>query len=507
MDFKHFKKVGLSKSGKTTVFKHKDGHFLHVAHGALISEHRKAMESLPCADGGDVESDEQDQSEIQPTDTIAQGGYKSKAPVKLADGTDEGPLEANNSQPAEQEATPEAQAESTQDEGDVPNPEGSNQPTDQSGTSPQATPVESQDINQEGQAWLNDLSNGHITPETYSDLFAKKDTLGKIGTLFGMLVGGAGSGLAHQPNALLGMMNNEIQNDLQAQEKSKEGARNFLQLGYQHELQQAQAQHLTAEAKLKQQSLANIRANWSAFHKMSQFVQSQPPGSSQRAKAENALGLMFNATNNENFGIADRANAAAALFNTGNPAAAQAETGYQGQQRALRQAGRADIADANDQRHFPGLSGQSSVPLSGSDREYLGNGISFQRQLDNFRQWASTHSGDLSPKDKKEGQALAADLQGAYRQATHGGVYKEGEANFISKLIDSNPTKFFNSIRVLPSLKAISDDNRTRIDQYAKNVGFSGYTPKQQGQVKEQYKVVNGVKYKRGPNGEAIRVE
>lgn len=87
-----------------------------------------------------------------------------------------------------------------------------------------------------------DLASGAITPETYSSLYAKKDTLGKIGTIFGLLVSGAGSGLTHQPNALLDMMNKEIERDLQAQRATKESARNFLSLEAENRMKNAQTQ-------------------------------------------------------------------------------------------------------------------------------------------------------------------------------------------------------------------------------------------------------------------------
>ena len=67
-------------------------------------------------------------------------------------------------------------------------------------------------------------------------IFAKKDTLGKIGTMFGLLIGGAGAGLAHQPNMLMEMMNNQIKNDLQAQEQSSLNKQSFLKINQQNVL-------------------------------------------------------------------------------------------------------------------------------------------------------------------------------------------------------------------------------------------------------------------------------
>lgn len=92
--------------------------------------------------------------------------------------------------------------------------------------------------------YADDLAKDRITPQTYSDLFDKKSTLGKVGTIFGLLVGGAGAGLSHQPNMLLDMMNKEIERDLESQKQNIENKRNFLSLQYNHDLQKAQvAEH------------------------------------------------------------------------------------------------------------------------------------------------------------------------------------------------------------------------------------------------------------------------
>lgn len=124
-------------------------------------------------------------------------------------------------------------------------------------------------------AHMKDLAQGQIRPETYKDLFGKKDTLGKIGTMFGLLVSGAGSGLTHQPNALLDMMNKEIERDLEAQKQNKTNAQNFLSLSYQHELQKAQARaHLSgmnlndANTKKVVAETAGLAAKNDAMNKM-----------------------------------------------------------------------------------------------------------------------------------------------------------------------------------------------------------------------------------------------
>lgn len=94
----------------------------------------------------------------------------------------------------------------------------------------------------EDMAFHQDLNNGQIQPETYHSLFAKKDTLGKIGTLFGLLLSGAGSGLAHQPNAVMDMMDNQIKNDLEAQKTNQGNKLNWYNAALAHEKNQSEIQ-------------------------------------------------------------------------------------------------------------------------------------------------------------------------------------------------------------------------------------------------------------------------
>jgi hypothetical protein len=106
-----------------------------------------------------------------------------------------------------------------------------------------------------------DFNNGKITPETYGSLFAKKDTLGKIGTIFGLLLGGIGGGLTHTPSAALQMMQKQIDNDLEAQKATKGNEFNALNLAEKHLMNQSE---ISLQGKQGEQTEANtglIRQN------------------------------------------------------------------------------------------------------------------------------------------------------------------------------------------------------------------------------------------------------
>lgn len=327
------------------------------------------------------------------------------------------------------------------------------------------------DLVQEGAGFESDLNAGHIKPETYHDLFAKKDTIGKLGSIFGLLMSGAGAGLTGQPNMLMEMWNKEIDRDLDAQQKSVGNKQNFLKINQQNTLAQAQAGTANVETASKAYALSKAMMNMSALHSLVGQVQKMPIGSPQRQMAENTLAMLNQSVQNENFNLADRAATASAFYKTmgkGGNNTQMLKSGLFGPEAAK-------IGEDVEQKSIPGIPGQAAYPLSPGDKDEIGSGVTFDKQLKNFIDWTSKHSGDINPSDKKYGQSLAAQLQGAYRQATHGGVYKEGEQNFISKIITDNPTQFFNKIRSIPQLRAVQDDLHNRLDQSLKNKGFSGY--------------------------------
>jgi hypothetical protein len=199
----------------------------------------------------------------------------------------------------------------------TPAPEELPAPTDAAAAvAPTPAQQTTSDLLHEDMAWQHDLANQHVTAENYGSLFAKRDTVGKIGLLFGLLLGGAGSGITGQPNAVIQMMDNEIKNDLAAQTSSKTNAQNFFKLNYEHQLQLAQGQqlgasarHQDAEAKTKAYALSNMQANRSAVQDLMDTVNKYPPGSPQRLKAEQTLAMVSNSVNNENYSIAQQAGA------------------------------------------------------------------------------------------------------------------------------------------------------------------------------------------------------
>lgn len=468
----------------------------HRALGEMVSMKKPNLKGM--AEGGEVDGYCSDDRPHHPDceyfkeGGIAEGDVAGEAPADIP-AENQQPDMAVNLNTQDVNPNPEVQGSDNMPAQQPTHPDQPEQPVQEQQT-PQA-PIDQfqqhkqnamNDIYPEAQAFAADMDNGHIKPETYHDLFAKKDTLGKIGTLFGLLIGGAGAGLSHQPNMLMGMMDNEIKRDLEAQQSSVQNKQSFLKINQQNVLNQAQAKNITADAQTKAYALSRMQMNYAALHKLVTDTQKLPEGP-QKQQAMQTLAMMSNGIQNENYNIADRAASSAALAKTlfggqGNqPNTTMMKTGLLGPE--AKEMG-ADV----ESKTMPGVPGKSNIPLSSGDREEINSGVEFDKQLNNYIKWAKGHSGDLSPSDIKYGKSLAAGVQGAYRQATHGGVYKEGEQNFISKIINDDPTAFFNKIRVLPSVQAVSDQHQIRMDQLMKSKGFPGYqrTPSQQSNEPQQ---------------------
>lgn len=260
LDLSRFKRIATDE--KTSTLRHSKGHEIKIAHSGLSDKMRDHLNAMPihAADGADIKNIE-DETPDPPTDEgnpirnwISKGIEKlTSPPIVDEQNVDKVPEQLPEQKPEEllAEQTPQEVPSApapivAQAEAPVVQPE---QPqAEQQAQQPQAPPPEAA-VSPEAKLddhikFAQDVASGQISPKTYNQLFAEKSTLGKIGTIFGMILAGAGSGLAHQPNMLMDMMNKEIDRDLEKQKQNIDNARSFLSTQYQHNLQKAQiAEH------------------------------------------------------------------------------------------------------------------------------------------------------------------------------------------------------------------------------------------------------------------------
>jgi len=406
----------------------------------------------------------------------------------------------------------------------------------------------------EDQAWAKDLQDGHINPTTYKEMFGKKDTLGKIGTAFGLLISGAGSGLAHQPNAVMEMMKQELQNDMDAQKHSKVNAQNFLRMNQAHQLNQstirtqaannqltkAQALQALVDTQIKANALHQIQMNRTVFHDLTTKAAALPPGSPQRQQADNVLATLYGAVNNENFNIADRAAAASTLSNFGTAGSTDLkndpEQAYQQDQRRMKMSGDANMermAQDRDARHIPGIPGFASGPIPQEARDKLQAMNILDNKVKDVLNFAQQNRGSVNPQILKQARQKAEELTSFYNKSVDSLGMTSGRLGWLEEQIKKNPTSLMQQVLGNnATLKEIRDSNIGRRDQMLRGPGGLGFppdpnqpqptlptppvarpsrpeppSPATANPSAPQVKWYRGKAYIRGPNGEAIETK
>lgn len=535
MDLSRFKKV--SSDNKCTTLMHEGGHTLKVAHKGLSPKLLSDLGNLPIhkAQGGSVQKfaegtdpegaqPQQGQAPVtiniggpqaqpqMPVTGVAQNGTPNAlmaappqqapvAPVEAAPAPEPQsvkqvePVQAPQPAPAEPAMAEAPQAEqgqpqSPQDQQEAP----SEGPVQGPKTFDDYKMEHQQQMISEDQAFANDLTNGHITPKTYSDLMGKS-TLGKISSLFGLMIAGAGAGLSHQPNALLQMMDNEIKRDLDAQVQSKTNAQSLYKLNLQHEMQsaqieqykkqglftEAQAEQATQDAKRKAYDLSNMQANRLALHNLTETVNKLPVGSPQRQQAEQMLGMLSQSVQNENYSIADRSAASGAYMKTllGNSGANSEET-FQKNNKAKMLLGTqgAEMSKYENDRHMSGVPEIEGQNASRSIPEDKRSQITAMQTLSDkgrdLLQYAQQHKGSIDPKVIAVGAQKAEEMLNFYNDSIHGGVLTKGRMDWLDKQIKKNPTSIFQDVLGNNAqLEEIVNSNNNRKGILLKSLGFN----------------------------------
>ena len=165
--------------------------------------HRKGCEYFK--DGGDVRSDsdkleqaKQDvnaqlQDQSPPDDSSQQSSSPMPTPLPP-------PINPNaevSSQPEQASSEPAPEADQGSMQADEPIGVSTTQQNKVPNPADQVIARKNQNMNDilpETQAFKSDVDNGHIQPKTYADLFHDKGVLGKLGTIFGLMIGGAEQG-------------------------------------------------------------------------------------------------------------------------------------------------------------------------------------------------------------------------------------------------------------------------------------------------------------------------
>lgn len=381
--------------------------------------------------------------------------------------------------------------------------------------------VESAAMAQENAAWEHDLNNGHITPKTYSSLFADRNTIGKIGTIFGMLLSGTGGAIAGQPSMALAMMDKQIEQDLQAQMKSKDNAQNYIRLNQQHLANQASIKNLNVDTAQKAYALAQGQMLQSSYHKMVDDFNKMPEGPSKEVARQN-LGIVYSGIKDRINNINDQASGAGAFYHTlfgdSTSQPQNSEEAFQRQQSGRKALGPEGVNRAQDAeaKHIPGVPGLASRPIPEGIRSEITAMDTLDNRGSDLMNFIKQHPG-LWHNEKEKAQALqkVEEMKNFYNGSIKGGALTEGRLGWYDKQFSDKPLNILHQmLGSNEKFQEMINSNSARKNIQLEKLGFTGRgSPQepsnsgQQPQIETRTDPKTGFVYKRGPNGEAIRIK
>lgn len=323
----------------------------------------------------------------------------------------------------------------------------------------------------EDKAVQSDINAGHIQPKTYHDLFAEKGTLGKIGTIFGLMMGGAGSGLTGEPNMLLEMMDKTIQRDLESQKDSANNRMNLLKVNQQALANQANVNLTEAQKNNIALSTTYMQQNRFALDHLVKVTQSMPPGP-QRQQAEQTLAILSTMVDKKNATIASQAAMASALSSQANPQGGGApdttvmKSGMIGPE--MQEMGK-DIED----KTLPGVPGRAARPIPQENRNEIQAMNTLDAKSQDLLSFIKQHRGSLNPQQKQVAAQKAEEMVNYYNASIKGGVLTQGRLEWLDKQISKNPLSIVNDLMGNSArLNEIKTSNSTRKNILLQQLGF-----------------------------------
>ncbi len=322
------------------------------------------------------------------------------------------------------------------------------------------------------QSVVDDIKAGHIDPHRY---MSNMGTADKMASGIGLILGGIGAGIAHGPNMALDFLNKQIDRDIEGQKAEMSKKENLVNI-YSKMLGNERDGAIMA---------SNVLAQVTANKILEQGAKSQDPIVKARAQTA-AAGLVASRIPemqklNMSQGMLSMLNSQASSGGSG-PSGQWGPQDDQKQAHILKymQMANPEMYKTMEAQYVPGV-GVSSRPVDAPTRDLITAKQTLGQQAQRFYDWSKAHSGEMSlyaPKDVAQGATMAAELQSDYRNSINGGVFKKGEQEFIDNIVDSDPTKFFNSLRVLPKLKEVIDSNDQKLNIVKRNAGLPATAPK-----------------------------
>lgn len=315
--------------------------------------------------------------------------------------------------------------------------------------SQQAYKMSYDQLEQERQAHMQDIRDGHIDPNKYWQDHSK------VATGIGMIL--AGFNPTNSPNAAIDMLKFNIEKSVQAQQQNLNAKNNMLtanlhQFGNLRDAQDMTrlllADNLKAQLDQASAKAASPLAKAEALKAIGEINKTYAPLAMQMSMRRALLGLTSHG---------------------GSPQAVEQTMQYMdvmnpGSSKSYRE------------RYVPGFAGTSgpfaAVPVPDSARNELSAFQNVDRLINEAQGLAKKPWTSLSISERQRGGTLMNELQSAIRTAESQGVYKESEAKFMNSTIGSNPAGMLAGMTTAHKLSEMQKIKRAEYLQKAAQYGL-----------------------------------
>lgn len=307
-------------------------------------------------------------------------------------------------------------------------------------------------LDQERKALIQDVKEGHISPEKFwtGDPKTGEGGHSKVMTGIGMIL--AGFNPTNNPNAAVNFLKFQMEQNLAAQAKNLD-AKNTL-LG--HNLRQF--------GNLKDAAdFTRIQQNDMLTHQLEAAAATAKTPMAQAAAKQAAGKLQM-----ESAGIFQNFAMRRAMMNladNGNPAATEQMIAYM---RAVNP----EMAKSMEARYVPGV-GLGSIPVPEKVREEIVAHSKLQSAAQDLEQFSKTHSTIIpGTPEYNVGVQKAMILQQQIREGMLGTVFRESEKPLLDKMINENPAGFFKAFSTQPKLKELMRSNEQQSNILKQSYGL-----------------------------------
>lgn len=355
-------------------------------------------------------------------------------------------------------------------------------------------------IQGEMDAVRNDIANSHITPDNYW----KGDSDGngshsKIATGIGMIL--AGFNPTNKPNAAIDFLNKQMEMNLQAQIQEMGKKQNVLTslnskfhnmndtMTFARMVNNQMLQSQLASAAAKAMGGPNGLAHAQAQQAIGQLQMQYAPLQQKLQMSQTMMHIANDSANDPDMQVAQATKLARYMTAMGDPTQAK------------------QWQDAT----VPGVGvTRNLAPVPQDVRQKLIAHQTLAKAATELQAFIQSHGGLLdrmSQNERAQAAAMVLPVQAAFREGTLGTVYREGEQPLLDRAVKGQPLDFASYLinteptKIQTMLKTNEEQSNILKKAYGLPIRQSETT-----QDQSQTKTVNGITYKRGPNGEAIRV-